>query len=294
MFTRDGPGRLTPIGSGASKYSAFIPNPLPPRVELDADTLLLLSQADQSLGQLAGIGHFVKNSTLLVKPLVRREAVLSSQIEGTQSGLDDLYRYEADQLLFPTHKGSADNEDVHEVLNYVVALEYGVHRLESLPVSTRLIRELHRHLMKGVRGERATPGELRTTQNWIRPAGCTLNDATYVPPPVDAMTDGLGEVERYIHNAPEYPQLIRLALVHYSSRPFIHSSTGMDASAVCCWHYWQSSGTCFLHRCCTSVPTSTATETLTITFSSVSARAASGSSGSDSSSLQSSANHTTR
>jgi len=224
MFTRDGPGHLTPIGSGASKYSAFIPNPLPPRVELDADTLLLLSQADQSLGQLAGIGHFVKNSTLLVKPLVRREAVLSSQIEGTQSGLDDLYRYEADQLLFPTHKGSADNEDVHEVLNYVVALEYGVHRLESLPVSTRLIRELHRHLMKGVRGEQATPGELRTTQNWIGPAGCTLNEATYVPPPVDAMTDALGEVERYIHSTPEYPQLIRLALVHYqfeAIHPFV-------------------------------------------------------------------------
>ena len=223
MFTRDSPGRLTPIGSGASKYSAFIPNPLPPRVELDADTLLLLSQADQSLGQLAGIGHFVKNSTLLVKPLVRREAVLSSQIEGTQSGLDDLYRYEAGQL-FPAREGSASSEDAHEVLNYVIALEYGVHRLESLPVSTRLIRELHRHLMKGVRGEQATPGELRTTQNWIGPAGCTLNEATYVPPPVEAMMEALGDVERYIHASPEYPQLIRLALVHYqfeAIHPFV-------------------------------------------------------------------------
>lgn len=224
MFTRDSPGRLTPIGSGASKYSAFIPNPLPPRVELDADTLLLLSQADQSLGQLAGIGHFVKNSALLVKPLLRREAVLSSHIEGTQSGLDELYRYEADRLPFPQRQGSSDNEDAHEVYNYVVALEYGLHRLESLPVSTRLIRELHRHLMKGVRGEQATPGELRTTQNWIGPTGCTLNEATYVPPPVDAMTETLGGLEKYVHHAPEYPQLVRLALVHYqfeAIHPFI-------------------------------------------------------------------------
>ncbi|MCE5192528.1 MAG: Fic/DOC family N-terminal domain-containing protein [Candidatus Cryosericum sp.] len=163
MFTYDSPGHLTSIGSGASRYSAFIPNPLPPCVEFDADSLVLLCRADQSLGRLAGIGHFVKNSTLLVKPLVRREAVLSSHIEGTESGLDDLYRYEADQQLFPARKGSLDNEDAHEVYNYVVALEYGLHRLESLAVSTRLIRELHHHLMKGVRGEQATPGELRTT-----------------------------------------------------------------------------------------------------------------------------------
>ena len=224
MFAQDSPGRLTPIGRGASKYRAYIPNTLPPHLQLDADTLLLLSRADQSMGQLAGVGHFVKNSALLIKPLVRREAVLSSQIEGTQSGLDDLYRYEADQLLFPARKGSADNEDVHEVLNYVIALEYGVHRLESLPVSTRLIRELHRHLMKGVRGEQATPGELRTTQNWIGPAGCTLNEATYVPPPVEAMMEAMGDVEKYIHASPEYPQLIRLALVHYqfeAIHPFV-------------------------------------------------------------------------
>lgn len=224
MFTRDSPGRLTPIGRGASKYVAYIPDPLPPRVELDTDTLLLLSQADQSLGRLAGIGHFVKNSALLVKPLLRREAVLSSHIEGTQSGLDELYRYEADRLPFPQRQDPSDNEDAHEVYNYVVALEYGLHRLESLPVSTRLIRELHRHLMKGVRGEQATPGELRTTQNWIGPAGYTLNEATYVPPPVDAMTETLGDLEKYVHRAPEYPQLVRLALVHYqfeAIHPFV-------------------------------------------------------------------------
>jgi Fic family protein len=224
MFTRDSPGRLTPIGRGASKYVAYIPDQLPLRLELDTDTLLLLSQADQSLGRLAGIGHFVRNSALLVKPLLRREAVLSSHIEGTQSGLAELYRYEADQLPFPPRRGSSDNEDAHEVYNYVVALEYGLHRLESLPVSTRFIRELHRHLMKEVRGEQATPGELRTTQNWIGPAGCTLNEATYVPPPVDVMTEALGDLEKYVHRAPEYPQLIRLALVHYqfeAIHPFV-------------------------------------------------------------------------
>jgi Fic family protein len=227
MFTHESPGRLTQVGTGASKYTAYIPYPLPPHLHLDANTTLLLSQADQSLGRLAGIAHFVNHATLLVKPLLRREAVLSSHIEGTQSGLDDLYRYEAGQLPFPPNQGTPDNEDAYEVYNYVLALEYGLHRLNSLPVSTRLIRELHRHLTKGVRGDQATPGELRTTQNWIGPAGCTLNEATYVPPPVDAMTEALGNLEQYIHQAPEVPQLIRLALVHYqfeAIHPFVNGN----------------------------------------------------------------------
>jgi Fic family protein len=223
-YTHETPGRLTVVGRGSSKYLAYIPNPLPPLLKLDADTLLLLSHADQSLGRLAGIGRFAKHVALLVKPLVRREAVLSSHIEGTQSGLDDLYRYEADHLPFPPRNGSSGDDDAHEVYNYVIALEYGLSRLASLPVSTRLIRELHRRLMKGVRGDQATPGELRTTQNWIGPPGCTLNEATYVPPPVDAMTEALGDLEKYIHETPEVPQLIRLALVHYqfeAIHPFV-------------------------------------------------------------------------
>jgi Fic family protein len=162
MFTHDSPGRLTQVGTGASRYTAYRPDPLPPRIQLDAETTLLLSQADQSLGRLAGIAHFVNHATLLVKPLLRREAVLSSHIEGTQSGLDDLYRYEAGRLPFPPSPGTPDNEDAHEVYNCVLALEYGLHRLDSLPVSTRLIRELHRHLMKGVCGDQS----LYNGQNW--------------------------------------------------------------------------------------------------------------------------------
>lgn len=224
MFTHESPGRLTQVGTGTAKYTAYVPDPLPPDIQLDASTLLLLSQADHSIGRLAGIGLSVNYPTLLFKPLLRREAVLSSHIEGTQSGLDDLYHYEAGRLPFPPNQGTPENEDAHEVYNYVLALEYGLHRLDSLPVSTRLIRELHRHLLKGVRGDQATPGELRTTQNWIGPAGCTLNEATYVPPPIDAMSEGLGKLESYIHQSPELPQLVRLALVHYqfeAIHPFI-------------------------------------------------------------------------
>lgn len=223
-FTDASPGHFTPVGVGVSCYMAFVPNPLPPSFQLDADTLLLLSEADQAVGQLASIGRLATHIALLIKPLVRREAVLSSHIEGTHSGLEDLYRFEAGQLLTSTQPSPAVTEDVHEVYNYVLALEHGVHRLNSLPMSIRLIRELHRHLMRGVRGEQATPGDLRVSQNWIGPPNCTLNEVTYVPPPPDKMAKALQGLELYLHQTPELPQLIRLALAHYqfeAIHPFV-------------------------------------------------------------------------
>jgi Fic family protein len=139
---------------------------------------------------------------------VRKEAVLSSQIEGTQSSLQDLLSAEA-KLFSPDQP-----HDVDEVLNYVTAMNYGIDRLDSLPVSVRLLRELHAKLMSGVRGSNLTPGELRTTQNWIGPGGCTLNDAIFVPPPRFEVPGALGELERFLHAPDDLPLLIKIGLAH--------------------------------------------------------------------------------
>ena len=150
------------------------------------------------------------NPNLLIQPLIRREAVLSSRIEGTHASIGDLYAFEAVQLTlfeFP--------EDVKEVQNYVLALQYGLDRLSSLPVSLRLMRELHARLLQGVRGEQWTPGEFRRSQNWIGAPGSTIQTATFVPPSVDEMNQALGELEKFIHHQDNIPPLIRLAMVHY-------------------------------------------------------------------------------
>jgi Fic family protein len=140
---------------------------------------------------------------------MRREAVLSSKIEGTQASLSDLLFFEASKPSTPKPP------DVREVANYVTALEYGLGRLKDLPVSLRLIREMHERLMHGVRGEYMTPGEFRRSQNWIGPPGCLLMDATFVPPPVEEMKEALGELEKYLHVPSALPPLVRLALIHY-------------------------------------------------------------------------------
>ena len=149
------------------------------------------------------------NPHLLIHPFIRREAVLSSRIEGTQTSLSDLLFFEA--------SGERDvySVDIIEVSNYVKALEYGVERLETLPVSLRLIREIHKQLMEGVRGEHMTPGEFRRSQNWIGPPGCTLMEATFVPPPEAEMKEALDQFEKYLHASAQLPPLIRLAMLHY-------------------------------------------------------------------------------
>jgi Fic family protein len=155
------------------------------------------------------------NPHLLIAPFVRREAVLSSRIEGTQASLSDLYAYEAVQKTAVQLTMFEPPPDVREVYNYVRALEYGLDRLQSLPLSLRLIREIHARLMEGVRGEHGTPGEFRRSQNWIGPPGCSLQDATYVPPPVSEMEEALGALERFLHQPTDWPPLARLGLVHY-------------------------------------------------------------------------------
>jgi Fic family protein len=191
-------------------YWAFLPAPLPPALTFSPALVTALSAADRALGELRGLGGALANPHLLIRPLARREAVLSSRIEGTRASLDDLLAYEATQLSF-LEPGS----DVREVHNYVRALEYGLERINTLPVSQRLIRELHARLMEGVRGDVWTPGEFRRSQNWIGPAGSTLGTAPYVPPPVEEMLTALGDLENFIHAPSDLPPLIRLGLIHY-------------------------------------------------------------------------------
>ena len=158
---------------------------------------------------------------------VRKEAVLSSQIEGTQSSLQDLLAAEA-MVLAPDRP-----KDVDEVVNYVRAMNHGLKRLAELPVSVRLIREIHAELLKGVRGSHLTPGELRTSQNWIGPAGCTLNEASFVPPPPDEVPQSLGSSKSFFMAKLKYRCSLRSAWLTPSSRRSIHSSTAMAASDGC-------------------------------------------------------------
>jgi len=214
-FQNSPSGRLIQVGQGKTVYWAFVPHPLPPELSLDAELVRTLSDADRALGELSGLGRTMPNPNLLIGPFIRREAVLSSRIEGTQAGLADLYAYEVGQLSLPGLKPSPPESDVREVINYVHALEYGLERLNTLPVSLRLIRELHERLMERARGEKATPGEFRRSQNWIGKPQSTLNEADFVPPPTAEMSEALDAFEKYLHVENSYPPLIRLALIHY-------------------------------------------------------------------------------
>jgi Fic family protein len=191
-------------------YRAFLPAPLPPQppVLMDAALYSLLSQADRALGRLDGSIHTLPNPDLFVFMYVRKEAVLSSQIEGTQSSLNDLLAAEA-QILSPDQP-----KDVAEVLNYVRAMNYGLRRLVDLPLSVRLIKEIHAELLRGVRGSQLTPGELRRSQNWIGPGGCTLAEATFVPPPPDEVPVALSDLEKFLHAPSDLPALVQIGLAH--------------------------------------------------------------------------------
>ena len=191
-------------------YRAFIPEPLPPEppINLAGELQHWLSQADRALGRLDGSIQTLPHPDLFVAMYVRKEAVLSSQIEGTQSSLQDLLAAEA-SIFAPERP-----KDVDEVVNYVRAMKYGLARLEDLPVSVRLIREIHAELMQGVRGQHLTPGEPRTSQNWIGPGGCTLAEAIFVPPPPHEVARLLGDLELFLHDEAPLPLLIKIGLAH--------------------------------------------------------------------------------
>jgi Fic family protein len=201
-FTDTAAGTLTRTAEGDL---AFVPSPAPRVVELSPKVVALLDDASHGLGLLAGIGRRLPSPHLLIAPYLRREAVLSSRIEGTITSLSDIYAFEAEQLAL------IQSPDVQDVRNYVVAYEHGLGRLGTLPLSLRFIRELHERLMTDVRGG-LQPGRFRTYQNWI--GGATARDATYVPPPPTQMREALDDFERLLHERTLRP-LIQAAIVHY-------------------------------------------------------------------------------
>ena len=204
------PGRSGRYVARSTGYSAFIPAPLPPDppVRLEGVLQQLLSDADRALGRLDGSVHTLPTPDLFVYMYVRREAVLSSQIEGTQSSLQDLLSVEA------SVSGIETPRDVDEVVNYVRAMNRGLARLADLPVSVRLVREIHEELLSGVRGSRLMPGELRRSQNWIGPAGASLGQASFVPPPPELVPEVLGQLERFVHADDDLPLLVKIGLAH--------------------------------------------------------------------------------
>tara|TARA_B100000953_G_C18021638_1_gene420724 strand:+ start:341 stop:1402 length:1062 start_codon:yes stop_codon:yes gene_type:complete len=175
---------------------------------MDAEMQTFLSKADRALGRLDGSIQTLPDPELFVFMYVRKEAVLSSQIEGTQSSLNDVLGAEA--AVFDPDRPN----DVKEVINYVNAMNYGLNRLRELPISSRLIREIHEHLLSNVRGQEKNPGEFRTTQNWIGPGGCTLMDATFVPPPANEVPHHIGELENFIHGDSHIPMLVKIGMIH--------------------------------------------------------------------------------
>lgn len=197
-------GRMVNCTGG---YRAYVPEPLPPPLTWTSELALFLSAADRAVGRLAGEGRRLPNPHIVIRPFVRREAVLSSRIEGTQATLGELLAVQAGAAV------ERSPADLREVGNYVTALEYGIDRLVTLPLSLRLVREIHERLMSGVRGDAATPGEFRRSQNWVGPAGCVLNDATYVPPPPSELMLCLGEWEMFLHDE-SLPPLVHAALTH--------------------------------------------------------------------------------
>lgn len=191
-------------------YRAFVPKPLPPDppVTIDDEILDLLSKADRALGRLDGSTEALPNPDLFSFMYIRREAVLSSQIEGTQASLSEVLELEAQ--IHDARKPT----DAGEVVNYIAALQYGFERIETLPLSLRLIREIHGVLLEGTRGQERSPGEFRRSQNWIGPEGSTLANARYVPPALDDMHQSLNDLEEFLYDESPMPFLLRIGLAH--------------------------------------------------------------------------------
>lgn len=201
-------GTLVQNLTGDAAYWSFRLSPLPPEpaLTLDSDMRQMLVTTSRALTNLERLALLIPSTDLFIAMFVRKEALLSSQIEGTQCTLEDVLDPELD---------TAANLDAGEVVNYVRATQFALERMQQLPLCNRLLRETHAVLMEGVRGEEKNPGEFRRSQNWIGPAGCGLKDARYIPPNVDDMTAALDDLEHYINTDTPYPPLIDAALIHY-------------------------------------------------------------------------------
>lgn len=220
-------------------YKAFIPEPLPikPPIKFDDELLNLLSEADRALARLDGIVTVLPNPDLFIAMYVKKEAILSSQIEGTQASLEGVLEFEAN--LVPKE----NIYDIKEVINYVKALDYGIERLKTLPMSLRLIKEVHKILMENTRGATKNPGEFRTTQNWIGPAGAGLSEAIFVPPPPNMVINLMGDLENFIHQKDNIPPLIKISLIHYqfeTIHPFLDGNSRIGRLLITFYLYWKN------------------------------------------------------
>ncbi|HPC03641.1 MAG TPA: Fic family protein [Syntrophales bacterium] len=218
-------------------YRAFIPSPLPPDppLRIGGEVQKLLSRADMALARLDGVGHVLPDVNLFIAMYVKKEALLSSQIEGTQASLQDLFVYEDGNTV-------SNVNDVSDVVNYVKALNHGMKRLNDLPMSLRLIREIHEILIEGVRGGERRPGEFKKTQNWIGPPGCTLKDAVFIPPPPHETVEAMGKLEHYIRRDEALPVLIDSALIHYqfeTIHPFLDGNGRLGRLLITFYLLWK-------------------------------------------------------
>lgn len=215
-------------------YRSFVPAKLPPDppIQFDAELQTLLSLADRKLGRLDGITQILPNPELFVAMYVKKEAVLSSQIEGTQTSFADLLNAEYNQA------DDQRRDDVSEVVNYVNAMNWGLGQLGAFPLSLRLIRNIHERLIQSTRGSQRNPGAFRASQNWIGPAGCTLNNATFVPPTVPDMEVALGDLEKYFYEEDHTPALIKIAMIHAqfeTIHPFLDGNGRMGRLLITFW-----------------------------------------------------------
>ncbi|MGE5417457.1 MAG: Fic family protein [Acidobacteriota bacterium] len=194
--------------SGELQYKSFLPKPLPPNppVAMDEEAVSLLAKANRSIGILEGVSSQVPNIEMFVSMYVRKEALLSLQIEGTQATLDD--------ILDPNVEENT-NANVADVINYIKASQYAKAKLKELPICNRLLQETHGVLMEGLRGSEKTPGEFRRSQNWIGPAGSTLRDARYIPPNPEDMVEAMSDLEKFINADDDLDALVKSALIHY-------------------------------------------------------------------------------
>lgn len=194
--------------SGEMTYKSFVPSALPPNptVELNNDIVEILVKANKQLALLDGIANRIPNMDLFISMYVRKEALMSSQIEGTQATLED--------VLDPCLEKNT-NRPVGEVVNYIKATDFAINKLKELPLCNRLIKETHEVLLSGARGENKSPGEFRHSQNWIGAAGCNLQKARFVPPSVEDMNEAMSDLEKYINSEDDLDVLIHAGLIHY-------------------------------------------------------------------------------
>jgi Fic family protein len=232
-------GRAGTFVMQPSGYKAFIPNPLPPSppIRFDGKLQSLLSQADRALARLDGITTVLPNPDLFIAMYVKKEALLSSQIEGTQASLEGVLEFEAD--LIPKENVN----EIKEVINYIKALNYGIERLKELPMSLRLIKEIHGMLLEETRGAHRSPGEFRRSQNWIGPPGASLNEAIFVPPPPEVVLPTMGDLEKFLHNKNNnIPPLIKIALIHSqfeTIHPFLDGNGRIGRLLITFYLFWE-------------------------------------------------------